>query len=64
MVDDAASIIGAETRSVLAETLGHYPAPLAILDCVGEDCRGHLIGDPHRDADILKADPAARAAAT
>ncbi|CAN0375592.1 unnamed protein product, partial [Phaeothamnion confervicola] len=35
-VDDAASIIARKRESVLAETLGHYPAPLAILDCVGE----------------------------
>jgi len=27
-------IIAAERRRVLAETLGHYPAPLAILNCV------------------------------
>ena len=33
-VDDAASIIAQKRESVLAETLGHYPAPLAILDCV------------------------------
>src|SRR6267154_4857040 len=35
-VDDAAAIIARKRESVLAETLGHYPAPLAILDCVGE----------------------------
>jgi 3-hydroxyacyl-CoA dehydrogenase/enoyl-CoA hydratase/3-hydroxybutyryl-CoA epimerase len=35
-VDDAASIIARKRQNVLAETLGHYPAPLAILDCVGE----------------------------
>src|SRR5229473_5890832 len=35
-VDDAASIIRRKRESVLADTLGHYPAPLAILDCVGE----------------------------
>jgi 3-hydroxyacyl-CoA dehydrogenase/enoyl-CoA hydratase/3-hydroxybutyryl-CoA epimerase len=35
-VDDAASIIARKCESVLAETLGHYPALLAILDCVGE----------------------------
>jgi 3-hydroxyacyl-CoA dehydrogenase/enoyl-CoA hydratase/3-hydroxybutyryl-CoA epimerase len=35
-VDDAASIIARKREGVLAETLGHYPAPLAILDCVGE----------------------------
>ncbi|MBN8992177.1 MAG: enoyl-CoA hydratase/isomerase family protein [Rhizobiales bacterium] len=34
-VDDAASIVARKRESVLAETLGHYPAPLAILDCVG-----------------------------
>ncbi|MBR1211647.1 enoyl-CoA hydratase-related protein [Bradyrhizobium sp. JYMT SZCCT0180] len=34
--DDAASIIARKRESVLAETLGHYPAPLAILDCVAE----------------------------
>ena len=31
---DAAAIIARKRESVLAETLGHYPAPLAILDCV------------------------------
>ena len=35
-VDDAASIIARKRESVLAETLGHYPAPLAILDCVDQ----------------------------
>jgi 3-hydroxyacyl-CoA dehydrogenase / enoyl-CoA hydratase / 3-hydroxybutyryl-CoA epimerase len=35
-VDDAASIIARKRESVLGETLGHYPAPLAILDCVAE----------------------------
>jgi 3-hydroxyacyl-CoA dehydrogenase/enoyl-CoA hydratase/3-hydroxybutyryl-CoA epimerase len=35
-VDDVASIIARKRESVLAGTLGHYPAPLAILDCVGE----------------------------
>jgi 3-hydroxyacyl-CoA dehydrogenase/enoyl-CoA hydratase/3-hydroxybutyryl-CoA epimerase len=35
-VDDSASIIARKRERVLAETLGHYPAPLAILDCVGE----------------------------
>jgi 3-hydroxyacyl-CoA dehydrogenase/enoyl-CoA hydratase/3-hydroxybutyryl-CoA epimerase len=35
-VDDAASIVERKRRSVLAETLGNYPAPLAILDCIGE----------------------------
>src|SRR6266478_4935515 len=35
-VDDAAAIIARKREGVLAETLGHYPAPLAILDCVGE----------------------------
>jgi 3-hydroxyacyl-CoA dehydrogenase / enoyl-CoA hydratase / 3-hydroxybutyryl-CoA epimerase len=35
-VDDVAEIIARKRESVLAETLGHYPAPLAILDCVGE----------------------------
>ena len=35
-IDDAASIIARKRESVLADTLGHYPAPLAILDCVGE----------------------------
>lgn len=29
-----AAIIGASRSRMLAETLGHYPAPLAILDCV------------------------------
>jgi len=35
-VDDVAAIVARKRESVLAETLGHYPAPLAILDCVGE----------------------------
>jgi len=35
-VDDAASFIARKREGVLAETLGHYPAPLAILDCVAE----------------------------
>jgi 3-hydroxyacyl-CoA dehydrogenase/enoyl-CoA hydratase/3-hydroxybutyryl-CoA epimerase len=35
-VDDVAVIVARKRESVLAETLGHYPAPLAILDCVGE----------------------------
>lgn len=35
-VDDATAIITRKRDSVLAETLGHYPAPLAILDCVGD----------------------------
>src|ERR1700756_5194051 len=30
----AAALIGQRRTNVLAETLGHYPAPLAILDCV------------------------------
>jgi 3-hydroxyacyl-CoA dehydrogenase/enoyl-CoA hydratase/3-hydroxybutyryl-CoA epimerase len=33
-VDRVAEIIKRQRESVLAETLGHYPAPLAILDCV------------------------------
>jgi 3-hydroxyacyl-CoA dehydrogenase/enoyl-CoA hydratase/3-hydroxybutyryl-CoA epimerase len=33
-VDDVAAIIARKRETVLAETLGHYPAPLAILDCV------------------------------
>jgi 3-hydroxyacyl-CoA dehydrogenase/enoyl-CoA hydratase/3-hydroxybutyryl-CoA epimerase len=32
--DGVAAIIEQKRASVLAETLGHYPAPLAILDCV------------------------------
>jgi 3-hydroxyacyl-CoA dehydrogenase/enoyl-CoA hydratase/3-hydroxybutyryl-CoA epimerase len=35
-VDDAASIIARKRESVLTKTLGHYPAPLAILDCVDQ----------------------------
>jgi 3-hydroxyacyl-CoA dehydrogenase/enoyl-CoA hydratase/3-hydroxybutyryl-CoA epimerase len=35
-VDRAAAIIERKRAGVLAETLGHYPAPLAILDCVAE----------------------------
>jgi 3-hydroxyacyl-CoA dehydrogenase / enoyl-CoA hydratase / 3-hydroxybutyryl-CoA epimerase len=30
------ALIAERRKSVLAETLGHYPAPLAILDCVEE----------------------------
>lgn len=33
--DAAAAIIDRKRVEVLADTLGHYPAPLAILDCVG-----------------------------
>lgn len=32
--DDFAAVIARRRADVLAETLGHYPAPLAILDCV------------------------------
>jgi 3-hydroxyacyl-CoA dehydrogenase/enoyl-CoA hydratase/3-hydroxybutyryl-CoA epimerase len=35
-VDDVADIIARKRERVLAETLGHYPAPTAILDCVAE----------------------------
>jgi 3-hydroxyacyl-CoA dehydrogenase / enoyl-CoA hydratase / 3-hydroxybutyryl-CoA epimerase len=35
-VDRVAAIIEQKRASVLAETLGHYPAPLAILDCVSQ----------------------------
>jgi 3-hydroxyacyl-CoA dehydrogenase / enoyl-CoA hydratase / 3-hydroxybutyryl-CoA epimerase len=35
-VNRAAAIIERKRASVLAETLGHYPAPLAILDCVSQ----------------------------
>jgi 3-hydroxyacyl-CoA dehydrogenase/enoyl-CoA hydratase/3-hydroxybutyryl-CoA epimerase len=35
-VDRAAEIIERKRKDVLTETLGHYPAPLAILDCVGQ----------------------------
>jgi 3-hydroxyacyl-CoA dehydrogenase/enoyl-CoA hydratase/3-hydroxybutyryl-CoA epimerase len=35
-VDHAASIIARKRETVLAESLGHYPAPLAILDCVAQ----------------------------
>jgi 3-hydroxyacyl-CoA dehydrogenase/enoyl-CoA hydratase/3-hydroxybutyryl-CoA epimerase len=38
-VDQAAEIIKRKRESVLAETLGHYPAPLAILDCVSQGLR-------------------------
>jgi len=34
--DRASAIIGRERAEVLADTLGHYPAPLAILECVSE----------------------------
>ena len=35
-VDRVAVIIEQKRADVLAETLGHYPAPLAILDCAAE----------------------------
>jgi 3-hydroxyacyl-CoA dehydrogenase/enoyl-CoA hydratase/3-hydroxybutyryl-CoA epimerase len=35
-VERAATIVEHKRASVLAETLGHYPAPLAILDCIAE----------------------------
>jgi 3-hydroxyacyl-CoA dehydrogenase/enoyl-CoA hydratase/3-hydroxybutyryl-CoA epimerase len=35
-VDHAAGTIAQKRENVLTETLGHYPAPLAILDCVGK----------------------------
>jgi enoyl-CoA hydratase/carnithine racemase len=38
-VDDVAAIVARKRESVLAETLGHYPAPLAILD----HCSVHLL---------------------
>jgi 3-hydroxyacyl-CoA dehydrogenase/enoyl-CoA hydratase/3-hydroxybutyryl-CoA epimerase len=34
--DRAAAIVERKRAEVLVETLGHYPAPLAILDCVGQ----------------------------
>jgi len=34
--DRARAIIDRKRVQVLADTLGHYPAPLAILDCVGQ----------------------------
>jgi 3-hydroxyacyl-CoA dehydrogenase/enoyl-CoA hydratase/3-hydroxybutyryl-CoA epimerase len=34
--DRAAAIMDRKRVDVLADTLGHYPAPLAILDCVSE----------------------------
>ena len=34
--DRATAIIERKRADVLADTLGHYPAPLAILDCIGE----------------------------
>jgi len=34
--DRVAAIIDQKRAGVLAETLGHYPAPLAILDCVAQ----------------------------
>jgi 3-hydroxyacyl-CoA dehydrogenase/enoyl-CoA hydratase/3-hydroxybutyryl-CoA epimerase len=35
-IEHVAAIIEEKRADVLAETLGHYPAPLAILDCVSE----------------------------
>jgi 3-hydroxyacyl-CoA dehydrogenase/enoyl-CoA hydratase/3-hydroxybutyryl-CoA epimerase len=34
--DRASAIVGRKRMEVLSDTLGHYPAPLAILDCVSE----------------------------
>jgi 3-hydroxyacyl-CoA dehydrogenase/enoyl-CoA hydratase/3-hydroxybutyryl-CoA epimerase len=34
--DRASAIVGSKRVEILADTLGHYPAPLAILDCVSE----------------------------
>jgi len=33
-LDDLTAVIALRRREILAETLGHYPAPLAILDCL------------------------------
>lgn len=38
-IDRAVSTIAQKREAVLAETLGHYPAPLAILDCVAQGLR-------------------------
>src|SRR3979490_2698179 len=35
-IDRAAAIVELKRAGVLAETLGHYPAPLAILDCISQ----------------------------
>jgi 3-hydroxyacyl-CoA dehydrogenase / enoyl-CoA hydratase / 3-hydroxybutyryl-CoA epimerase len=35
-IDRATAMIERKRADVLAETLGHYPAPLAILDCVSQ----------------------------
>jgi 3-hydroxyacyl-CoA dehydrogenase/enoyl-CoA hydratase/3-hydroxybutyryl-CoA epimerase len=34
--DRATAVVDLKRADVLAETLGHYPAPLAILDCIGQ----------------------------
>jgi 3-hydroxyacyl-CoA dehydrogenase/enoyl-CoA hydratase/3-hydroxybutyryl-CoA epimerase len=34
--DRATAIVERKRADVLADTLGHYPAPLAILDCIGQ----------------------------
>jgi 3-hydroxyacyl-CoA dehydrogenase/enoyl-CoA hydratase/3-hydroxybutyryl-CoA epimerase len=34
--DRASAIVDRKRAEILADTLGHYPAPLAILDCVSE----------------------------
>ena len=44
-----AAQIGQRRASVLAETLGHYPAPLAILDCVE-------LGFPQRFDDAIRTE--------
>ena len=57
-----AAQIGQRRASVLAETLGHYPAPLAILDCVEQGFPQRFRRcDPDRDEHLCEADPEAGA---
>jgi 3-hydroxyacyl-CoA dehydrogenase/enoyl-CoA hydratase/3-hydroxybutyryl-CoA epimerase len=47
--DSAAAIVERKREGVLAETLGHYPAPLAILDCISQ-------GLPHPFDDAIRTE--------
>jgi 3-hydroxyacyl-CoA dehydrogenase/enoyl-CoA hydratase/3-hydroxybutyryl-CoA epimerase len=47
--DRATAIIDRKRLEVLADTLGHYPAPLAILDCIGK-------GLPQPFADAIRTE--------
>jgi 3-hydroxyacyl-CoA dehydrogenase/enoyl-CoA hydratase/3-hydroxybutyryl-CoA epimerase len=49
----SAALIGQRRASVLAETLGHYPAPLAILDCVEQGFPQNLDSAIRTEMDIF-----------